>query len=120
VLVIVSIIMPMVQLVVLGYAFGGKIQHLHVGIVDQDHGVPAVKIREMCQAVAANAATFDTISYSDQAIAMRDLRDGRINAVIDIPPEFSRKVLAGENPRIALVSRQHRSIFGISDAEKLE
>ena len=34
---------------------------------------------------------------------MRDLRNGKINGVLDIPPEFSRKVLAGANPRIALV-----------------
>jgi ABC-2 type transport system permease protein len=103
VLVIVSIIMPLVQLVILGYAFGGKIKHLHVGVVDEDHGVPAIKIREMCQAVAANAATFDAVSYSDKAIAIRDLRNGVINGVLNIPPQFSRKVLAGVNPQIALV-----------------
>jgi ABC-2 type transport system permease protein len=104
VLVIVSIIMPLVQLVVLGYAFGGKIKHLHVGIVDQDHGISAVKVREMCQAIAVNAATFDTIYYDDEGVAMRDLRNGKINGLLDIPPQFSRKVLAGLNPRIALVS----------------
>src|SRR3984957_3174471 len=103
VLVIVSIIMPLVQLVVLGYAFGGKIKNLEVGVVDEDHGVPAIRLREMFQAVAANARTFDTISYSDKAEAMRDLRNGKINGVLNIPPEFSRKVLAGANPRIALV-----------------
>ncbi len=103
VLVIVSIIMPLVQLVVLGYAFGGKIKNLQVGVVDEDHGVPAIKLKEMCQAVAANARTFNIISYSDQAIAMRDLRNGKINGLLNIPPEFSRKVLAGANPRIALV-----------------
>ena len=37
---IVSMIMPLVQLVVLGYAFGGKVKHLQVGVVDQDHGLP--------------------------------------------------------------------------------
>ena len=103
VLVIVSILMPLVQLVVLGYAFGGKIKNLHVGVVDEDHGVPAIKIREMCQAIAANAATFDTVSYSDEASALHDLRNGKINGVLDIPPEFSRKVLSGVNPPIALV-----------------
>jgi ABC-2 type transport system permease protein len=103
VLVIVSIIMPLVQLVVLGYAFGGQIKNLKVGVVDEDHGVPAIKLKEMCQAVAANARTFDTVAYSDKAAAMRDLRNGKINGVLDIPPEFSRKVLAGANPRIALV-----------------
>ena len=70
--------------------------------MDEDKGVPAVKVREMCQAVAANAATFDTISYSDKATALHDLRNGKINGVLNIPPQFSRKVLAGANPRIAL------------------
>ena len=101
-LIIVSMIMPLVQLVVLGYAFGGKVKHLHVGVVDQDHGLPALKLKEMFQAVAANARTFDTIAYTDQAAALHDLRTGRINGVLNIPPEFSRRVLAGENPRLAL------------------
>ena len=42
--------------------------------------------------------------------AVSDLRDGRINAVLNIPPEFSRKVLAGADPRIALISRQYGSV----------
>ena len=36
--------MPLVQLVILGYAFGGKIKNLHLGVVDEDHGIPAIKI----------------------------------------------------------------------------
>jgi ABC-type multidrug transport system permease subunit len=102
-LVIVSMILPLVQLVVLGYAFGGKIKNLRVGVVDEDHGVPAIKLREMFQAVAANARTFDTVAYSDRAAALRDLRNGKINGLLNIPPEFSRKVLAGANPQIGLV-----------------
>src|SRR3954447_9324738 len=54
-LIMVSMIMPLVQLLVLGYAFGGKVKHLIVGVVDHDHGVPALKLKEMFQAVAANA-----------------------------------------------------------------
>jgi len=102
-LIVVSMIMPLVQLVVLGYAFGGKVKHLHVGVVDRDHGLPAVKLKEMFQAVAVNAQTFDTTPYSDEAAAVRDLREGKINGVLTIPPQFSRKILAGANPRIALV-----------------
>jgi len=102
-LVMVSIIMPLVQLLVLGNAFGGKLKHLVVGVVDQDHGLPAIKLKEMFQAVAANARTFDTVPYIDQATALKDLRNGRINAVLNIPPQFSRKVFAGANPRFALI-----------------
>ncbi len=102
-LMVMSMIMPLVQLVVLGYAFGGKIKNLEIGVVDQDHGVPAIKLQEMFQAVAANARTFNTRAYVDEAAALRDLREGRIDGVISIPPDFSRKVLAGAAPRVALV-----------------
>jgi ABC-2 type transport system permease protein len=70
-LIIVSMILPLVQLVILGYAFGGKVKHLQIGVVDQDHGIPAVKLKEMFQAVAANAETFDTVAYTDQRSARR-------------------------------------------------
>jgi ABC-2 type transport system permease protein len=102
-LVVVSMIMPLVQLVVLGHAFGGRIRNLEVGVVDQDHGVPAVKLKEMFQAVAANARTFEPIAYSDQASALQDLHNGKINGVLNIPPHFSRQILAGDNPHVALV-----------------
>jgi ABC-2 type transport system permease protein len=102
-LMIVSMVMPLVQLVVLGYAFGGKVKHLQVGILDQDRGMPAIKVREMAQAVAANAQTFESTYYNDQATAIHDLKDGKISGLLNIPPEFSRKVLSGTNPKIALV-----------------
>jgi ABC-2 type transport system permease protein len=102
-LMIVSMLLPLVQLVVLGYAFGGKIKNLQVGVVDQDGHVPATRLHQMFQAVAANAKTFTPIYYTDQGAAVRDLRTGRISGVLEIPPEFSRKLLAGDNPRIALI-----------------
>lgn len=102
-LIVVSMVMPLVQLVVLGYAFGGKIKNLTVGVVDQDHGVSALHLKEMFQAVAANAATFKTVAYDDLGLAMRDLRDGRLNGVVNIPPEFSRKHLSGTNPELGLI-----------------
>src|SRR5262249_30601258 len=41
--------------------------------------------------------------YSDPGVALQDLRNGRINGVLTIPPEFSRRKLEGTNPRIALI-----------------
>jgi len=102
-LIVVSMIFPLVQLVVLGYAFGGNVRHLRVGIVDQDHGVPAVKLRELSGAVAANAETFEAVPYPDAGRALEDLRNGRLNGVLTIPPDFSRRTLAKDDPRLALV-----------------
>ena len=73
-------------------------------MVDEDHGVPAIKLKEMFQAVAANARTFHAdLLQRTRRTAMHDLRNGKINGVLEIPPLFSRKVLAGANPRIALM-----------------
>jgi ABC-2 type transport system permease protein len=103
-LIVVSMVFPVVQLVVLGYAFGGNVKHLKVGIVDQDHGVPAVKVRELASAVAAGAKTIDAVEYSDPGQALEDLRNGRVNGVLTIPPDFSRRVLSKNDPRVALVA----------------
>src|ERR1043165_3452476 len=103
VLIAMSMTFPLVQLVVLGYAFGGNVKHLKGAIVDQDHGVPAIKIRELASAASAGSRTIDTIEYADQGQAITDLRNGRVNGVLTIPPEFSRRVLQRNEPRIALI-----------------
>jgi len=102
-LMVISIVFPVVQLVVLGYAFGGNVKHLRVGVVDQDHGLSAVKVRELARAVAGGARTFDVIEYPESGRALQDLRDGRLNGILLIPPEFSRKTLASSDPRLALI-----------------
>ena len=102
-LIMMSLILPIVQLIVLGYAFGGNVRHLKIGVIDQDHGVPTVKLLELSNAIAANAQTFETIPYTDQGKALQDLRQGHLNGVLTIPPGFSRRVLAKDNPRVALI-----------------
>jgi ABC-2 type transport system permease protein len=103
ILIIMSMVMPIVQLVVLGYAFGGNVKHLKLAVVDQDHGVPAVRVRELAAAVASGAHTLDTIDYFDQGVALADLRNGRVNGVLTIPPDFSQRVLAKNEPKVALI-----------------
>ena len=102
-LVVASMIFPLSQLVILGYAFGGNVKHLKLAVVDQDHGLPAVKVRELAQAAASGARTLDLLDYTDEGQAIRDLRNGVVNGVLTIPPEFSRRVLARNQPRVALI-----------------
>src|SRR2546426_6210888 len=85
-LIVMSMIFPVVQLVVLGYAFGGNVKHLKVGVVDQDHGVPAGKVRGLAAAASSGARTIDPIQDTDPRQALTDLRNGRINGVLTIPP----------------------------------
>jgi len=103
-LIVMSMIFPLAQLIVLGYAFGGNVKHLKVAVVDQDHGVPAVRVRELAGAVSSGARTIDLIEYADPGVAITDLRNGLVNGVLTIPPDFSRRALARNEPRVALIS----------------
>src|SRR5262245_32006390 len=102
-LIVMSLILPFGQLIVLGYAFGGQVKNLRLAIVDQDRRLPAVKLRELTVAVAANARTFEAIDYSDEGRALNDLRNGRVNGVLTIPAGFSERVIEKNEPSIALI-----------------
>ena len=103
ILMVMSMMLPIVQLIILGNAYGGKIRNARVAIVDEDHGPQAVKIREECDAVAVNIGTFKTVDYANEQQARDDVRTGKIDAAIVIPPQYSRRVYAQDAPKIGLV-----------------
>jgi len=102
-LIVMSMVFPLLQLIVLGYAFGGNVKHPRLAVVDQDHSAPAVRIRELAGAVAAGARTLDLVEYADPGQAMTDLRNGAVNGILTIPPDFSRRTLTKNQPRVALI-----------------
>jgi ABC-2 type transport system permease protein len=103
VLMIMSMMLPLVQLVILGNAFGGKITNARVGVVDYDHGEQSVKVREAFDAIAANINTFKTIDYDNERQARDDVRTGKLDAAVIIPAQYSRRVYAQDRPQIGLV-----------------
>ncbi len=102
-LMIMSMVLPLVQLVILGNAFGGKITNARVGVVDYDHGPQAVKVREAFDSVAATIKTFNTVTYADERHAREDVRTGGIDAAVIIPAQYSRRVYAEDRPQLGLV-----------------
>src|SRR5512146_3105149 len=98
-----AMIFPLVQLIVLGNAFGGKIQDARLGVVDQDGGTQALRIRQAFDSVQATVKTFSPIYYTSDKQAMQDVRNGKLDGALVIPPQFSRRVYAGEQPKLALV-----------------
>jgi ABC-2 type transport system permease protein len=103
VLMIMSMMLPLVQLLILGHAYGGHIQGAKVAVVDQDRGPQAVKVHEAFDSVAVNIATFTTVPYTDEYAAREDVRTGKVDAAVIIPPQYSRRVYANDAPQIALV-----------------
>lgn len=102
-LMLVSMIFPLIQLIVLGNAFGGKIRDAKLGLVDEDGGTQAVKIREAFDSVRSNLRTFEPVYYTDEKQAVQDVRNGKIQGAVIIPPQYSRRVYEKEQPKIGLV-----------------
>jgi len=103
-LLVAALILPLAQLVILGNAFGGNIRNVTIGVVNLDHGPESVDVHERLLAVAANAKTFLPQEYGDRTEAIQALRNGKLGAVLIIPTNYSRDLLMGHHPRLALVT----------------
>ena len=113
-LMVVALILPLVQLIILGNAFGGKIKDARLAIVDHDCGAPGdvathvcgepdLQVREALNAIHANARTIATVFYDDERKAVTDVRNGKLNGAVVIPANFSRDVYLQKKPQLALV-----------------
>ena len=98
-----SMVFPMMQLIVLGYAFGGKITNVKVGVVDQDRTEESWQVREALAGVTTGPKMFHSVDYTSMPDAMDDLRSGAIGAIVEIPQKFSRRTYSQDQPRIALI-----------------
>jgi ABC-2 type transport system permease protein len=98
-----AMVFPLVQLIVLGNAFGGKIKDAKLGVVSHDSGPQAIRVVEALRAVQSNARTFEPIVYTDEQSMVTDVRKGDLQAGLVIPPQFSRDVYEHARPRIGLV-----------------
>jgi ABC-2 type transport system permease protein len=98
-----SMVFPLMQLIVLGYAFGGKIKNVRLALVDEDSSSQSRLVRERLNAIEDGPQTFRVSEYNNLPDAMTDLRAGFVKAVLDIPHDFSERVLRGERPRLAFI-----------------
>jgi ABC-2 type transport system permease protein len=108
-----SLVLPLVQLVILGNAFGGNIKNAALGVVNLDHGPESVNVLERVRAIGANARTFLPTDYGDQGAAIGDLRKGVLSGVLIIPEHYSRDLLEHHQPHLALITdNTDRSVAG--------
>jgi len=114
-----SMIFPLVQLIVLGNAFGGKIREAKMGVVDEDHGTQAIRIKEAFDAVRANAGTFVAVPYDNEVQAREDVRNGKIQGAVIIPAQYSKMVYEKNHPRIALIVDNSDNFMSSTFEEKM-
>jgi ABC-2 type transport system permease protein len=102
-LLVMTLIMPVMNLVVLGNAFGGRVRHLNVAVVDEDGGPAARRVLEAIYSLQMNGDVVRPVAYPNERDAARDVREGAVQGAAIVPPGFSRRIYAGENPRVGLL-----------------
>lgn len=96
----ITVMIPVVQLFLLGYTATSDVRDVPLALFDQDRGPQARRLID-----AYRAADYFRLAYdADSELELRRLiEDGRARAGIIIPPDYSKKVLAGETAQIAFV-----------------
>jgi ABC-2 type transport system permease protein len=102
-LIFMTLFMPVLNLVVLGNAFGGRVRHLWVAVVDEDGGPAARRVREAIYSLQSNGDVVRPVTYANERDAARDVRDGVVQGAVILPPDFSRRVYVGTDPRVGLL-----------------
>ncbi|MGQ0443870.1 MAG: ABC transporter permease, partial [Beijerinckiaceae bacterium] len=90
------ILLPMLQLVLFGYAINTDPKHLPAGLLSVEHS----KYERTLAAALKNTGYYDISILSSEAEAERGLAQGKLLFVISIPQNFDRSVDRGETPSI--------------------
>lgn len=105
-----SVVMPILYLVILGNSFQGELKNLSIAVVDMDGGPYSQRVIELFHALEAGPKTIKMYHLSDQGIAMDNLKEGLLKAVLIIPPGFSRDVIHGKGGELGLFLDNAESI----------
>jgi ABC-2 type transport system permease protein len=91
------LVMPLVQLLLFGYAINTDPRHLPAAVVSYDHS----RIANAIVATLENTTYVDVTRQPNSEAEMdRLLRRGAISLAVTIPPDFTRRVLKGERAQI--------------------
>jgi len=94
-------VFPLVQLIVLGNAFGGKIRDAKMGVVDEDHGTQAIRIKEAFDACGQICERLSR-SLRQRSASAGGRAQRKIQGAVIIPAVFE-DVYEKNHPRIALI-----------------
>ncbi|HEX7977879.1 MAG TPA: hypothetical protein VF461_04715, partial [Gemmatimonadaceae bacterium] len=61
-----TLLMPLMQLFVLGNAFGGRTTHLQIAVVDEDGGPASRRVREALYALEGNGDMVRQVAYESE------------------------------------------------------
>jgi ABC-2 type transport system permease protein len=92
------IAMPIMQLLLFGYAINTNPKHLPTGVLSVDHS----KYERTLVAALQNTGYYDVRTLASEQAAEKALAEGDLLFVINFPPNFDRAVDRGESPAVLI------------------
>ncbi len=90
---------PIIQLTLFGYAINSDPKHLLTGLLVQDH---SEFTRTLVEGMKASSYFDIHGELPDEQTAHELLAQGKLQFVLNIPPDFTRRLLRGERPSVLL------------------
>ncbi len=92
------IAMPIMQLLLFGYAINTNPKHLPTGVLAAEHS----NYERTLIAALQNSGYYDVRSLPSEQAAEEGLAEGKFLFVVNIPPNFDRSVDRGESPSVLI------------------
>ena len=93
-----TVMLPLVQLFLFGYAINANPRHLPTGLLAAEHST----YERTLAAALQNTGYFDIRPMASEDEAEQALARGDVMFVLNIPPDFSRRVDRGEQPQVLM------------------
>jgi ABC-type multidrug transport system permease subunit len=86
-----ALLLPVLQLLIFGYAINTRVEHIGTAYFDEDHGPVAVRVLDALSA----SKEFDLVRRASSREELHDLIVAdKVKVAIDLPPNFSADVLS--------------------------
>ena len=93
-----TVMLPLVQLFLFGYAINANPRHLPTGLITAEHST----YERTLVAALQNTGYFDVRPFASESAAEQALARGDVLFVLNIPPDFSRRIDRGEHPQVLM------------------
>lgn len=97
---VLAVALPIVQVMIFGYAINTKVEHVSTAVFNEDRGPESIAFIDALRA----SRTFDLNQYAASRDAlMREIVVGGARVAFDIPPNFTADLRAGQTPQVQVL-----------------
>jgi ABC-2 type transport system permease protein len=93
-----TVMLPLIQLFLFGYAINANPRHLPTGLIAAEHST----YERTLTAALQNTGYFDIVPLASERAGEEALARGDVLFVLNIPPDFSRRIDRGEHPQVLM------------------